>query len=325
MGDRLLVLSNAYGTATSAVASLTVNTPPQIVLDPVSITVCPGDPASFEVAAAGTAPLAYQWRQEGAAIPDGTAATLVIAAATLADTGSYDCVVSNACGDATSGTATLTLNSAPEIVTQPESVTVCAGGEVTFEVRATGTALLADELGFRNNRRNIPGVWIPERWTLALVRFYLCHSHTFLHSYVEDAFMHNVTSINGESTTIRARVEPFKHALAGLMLVRYVILDYFVDEFGLEGDYVVFWAPGSKGAEELFSGAGDLDGDGLTNFEEYERTVAVGGSMEDFVEAATGGEPGVPNVTWPGIVLLAGLVLLAAVFLVRRRSRKARV
>ena len=42
--------------------------PPTITQQPVDLTVTAGQPASFTVAASGTAPLAYQWQRNGADI-----------------------------------------------------------------------------------------------------------------------------------------------------------------------------------------------------------------------------------------------------------------
>jgi hypothetical protein len=78
-------------------------------VQPASQVVCLGNSASITVIAVGAGPFAYQWRHgvPRVAIPGATNATYTIGAATVADAGLYDCVVTNACGTTTSGPATL--------------------------------------------------------------------------------------------------------------------------------------------------------------------------------------------------------------------------
>ncbi len=83
---------------------------PQFTSHPVSRTVLPGQRVAFSVTATGMAPLKFQWRRSGVNLPAATAASLTIAAAAVSDAGTYDCVVSNPGGTATSATATLTVN-----------------------------------------------------------------------------------------------------------------------------------------------------------------------------------------------------------------------
>src|SRR5207244_6044937 len=73
-----VVVSNAAGSATSSAAMLTVSAAavaPSITAQPLSQTVTAGQPASFSVTAAGTAPLSYQWNKNGAAISGATSST----------------------------------------------------------------------------------------------------------------------------------------------------------------------------------------------------------------------------------------------------------
>ena len=147
-----VVVSNAVGSATSNVAVLTVNSPPQIVTQPVSVSVTAGQQATFSVAASGTAPLAYQWQRsnDGGAtytpIAGATASQLAFNAALGDNDAKFRVVVSNAFGSATSAVVMLTVAATPEppqIVVQPSNVTVDAGGTASFSVQAIGTAPLA--------------------------------------------------------------------------------------------------------------------------------------------------------------------------------------
>jgi hypothetical protein len=141
-------VTNTAATVKSGVVSLTVNaapTAPSITQQPMSQTVTAGQNASFSVAAAGTAPLAYQWFMNGA--PAGTNSNAFSTPqTTTAQTGAQIYAkVTNAQGSATSGIAILTVTQAPvapTITQQPTSVTVSAGQAATFSVTATGTSPL---------------------------------------------------------------------------------------------------------------------------------------------------------------------------------------
>jgi hypothetical protein len=84
-------------------------TPPSITAQPASMSVGFLDPATFTVGAVGSRPLSYQWRRGGSPIAGATNATLTLPGARDADAGSYDVVVSNDSGSATSAAATLTV------------------------------------------------------------------------------------------------------------------------------------------------------------------------------------------------------------------------
>jgi hypothetical protein len=112
-GGYSVVISNAVGSVTSAVAVLTVLVPPAITGDPANATVFDGEPATFTVSATGTAPLAYQWRKDGINIPGANGPSYTILAAHTADEGLYSAVVTNSAGMATSLSAQLRVSVAP--------------------------------------------------------------------------------------------------------------------------------------------------------------------------------------------------------------------
>src|SRR6202790_5183115 len=129
-----VVVSNTAGTATSNAATLTVNAAsvvPTITTQPVSQAVTAGQTATFSVVATGTTPLSYQWLKNGANIAGATSSSYTTPATTAADGGStFNVVLSNTAGTATSNAATLTVNAAPvapTITTQPANQTVTAG------------------------------------------------------------------------------------------------------------------------------------------------------------------------------------------------------
>ena len=139
-GSYTVVVTNSAGSATSSAATLSVTTPPSITTQPTSLTVNAGAAATFTVVANGTAPLAYQWKKDGAVLSGATTSAYAIAAAQASDAGSYSVIVSNAAGNVTSSAATLTVNLPPTITTQPVSQSANEGGWVDFSVVASGTA-----------------------------------------------------------------------------------------------------------------------------------------------------------------------------------------
>ncbi len=142
-----VVVSSPYGSLTSSNATLSVTAAPvapAITVHPSSQTVLAPAPASFSVAASGTAPLSYQWRLDGAPIAGATGSSFTTGATILADNGSqYTVTVTNSVGSATSNPATLTVNAGPSIQVQPASKTVTAPATATFNVIANGTAPLS--------------------------------------------------------------------------------------------------------------------------------------------------------------------------------------
>jgi hypothetical protein len=148
-GHYTVVISNAIGTVTSAVAVVSMpgaGQPPAILSPPQSVTAAVGALVGFSVSASGTAPLAYQWRRNGAALGGATQSSLTLAAAQAGQAGGYSVVVTNPFGAVTSTVASLTLTNpgvAPTITTQPRSLTNVIGSSVSFTVTASGTAPLA--------------------------------------------------------------------------------------------------------------------------------------------------------------------------------------
>ena len=138
-----LVAENAAGSVTSRAATLRVTqAPPVIVTDPVDVAIAEGEPASFTVAATGSA-LAYQWEDGDGPITGATGPTLELPSATLADDGRvFRCVVRNEVGEVTSLLATLTVALAPpRLSSSPADLAVSEGESATFSVVATGSEL----------------------------------------------------------------------------------------------------------------------------------------------------------------------------------------
>ncbi len=132
---------------------------PTIAAQPANQIVTVGQPATFSVAASGTAPLSYQWLKNNANIGGATGASYTTPATLASDNGAkFDVVVSNSAGSLTSAMATLTVNAAavaPTITTEPVNQTVNVGQTATFSVAATGTAPLSYQ--WQKNSANISG------------------------------------------------------------------------------------------------------------------------------------------------------------------------
>lgn len=142
-----------YGDCTS-VTSNDVNIEllsPYITQNPSAATICAGANASF-TAAAGLAS-AYQWQVDqgsgyvnvtnGGVYSGATTTTLSTTGATAAMNGyRYRMVATGLCAPAAITTgALLTVNTAPVITQSPAAAAVCAGGNTSFTVAASGAGL----------------------------------------------------------------------------------------------------------------------------------------------------------------------------------------
>lgn len=161
-GSYSVRVANSAGTVLSNAAFLTVLTSgtggaaaPVIVTPPADVGVVAGSAFSLSVTASGSAPLAYQWRKDGAILPGVATASYTVAAADASHAGVYTVVVSNAAGSVTSPAATVTVGTLPLITTQPVGRTVDAGTRVTFAVAASGSP--APAFQWSRNNAAIPG------------------------------------------------------------------------------------------------------------------------------------------------------------------------
>ncbi len=112
---------------------------------------------TFSATVAGTAPITFQWRKDGAAIAGATASSFTIASVQVADGGVYTVVATNATGTATSNTAALIVTAPavnpPAFAAQPLAQTVAPGSTVVFSASAEG----ATAFQWRRNDAAIPG------------------------------------------------------------------------------------------------------------------------------------------------------------------------
>ena len=85
--------------------------------------------------------LSYQWYNGSTALPGQTGSSLVLNNVSAADAGTYSVVVSGACGNAVTNSASLTVNQNVAVASAPVSLTNCPGDSASFNVSATGTGL----------------------------------------------------------------------------------------------------------------------------------------------------------------------------------------
>jgi hypothetical protein len=142
-GGYSLVVSNSYGSVTSALAQLMVTVvPPSIITQPQDLALIPGQSAVFSVVAIGNEPLIYQWYYNtNTPVANATDSTLTLADVQPGDAGSYSVLVSNSLGTVISSNAVLNVNTnpvAPVFTLQPASLSVTAGDGASFAAAAVG-------------------------------------------------------------------------------------------------------------------------------------------------------------------------------------------
>ncbi len=142
------IQGNAGGNIKTTTITFNVSTGAAIVFttNPANQTVCAGSTATFTSLAPGT--VTYQWQvsTNGGTtytnIAGATNASYTTAATTTAMNGNlYRVIATSQCATGTSTAATLTVQSAPAITTQPTNQTACNGSAATFTVAATGAGL----------------------------------------------------------------------------------------------------------------------------------------------------------------------------------------
>lgn len=109
-GGYSVIITNSVGAITSRVATLTVQAPqpPTISVQPADVNIIAGKPVTFNVTAAGYAPLHYQWYfNTNSPLASQTNASLTIASAQTNDSGGYSVIITNSVGAITSRVATL--------------------------------------------------------------------------------------------------------------------------------------------------------------------------------------------------------------------------
>ncbi|MEI7732004.1 MAG: immunoglobulin domain-containing protein, partial [Verrucomicrobiota bacterium] len=137
-GNYCVVVTNAYGAATSAVAVVTVLSPPFITSQPQNQSALLNGNASLSVTAEGTSPLSYQWFKGSSPILNANDNVLALANVQRADGTGYSVIITNQYGSITSSVATLTVLEGPSIVQSPLSFTGLVASVGSLTVSAKG-------------------------------------------------------------------------------------------------------------------------------------------------------------------------------------------
>jgi hypothetical protein len=151
-GNYRIIITNLFGSATSAVATLTVLVPPSITQQPQSQTVPEGANVAFTVMATGTLPLTYQWFFNGAVLTGQTNTMLAIADVQAANAGSYTVAVGNQADAITSNPAILKVLASSIITRVTETGTTAS---ITF----TTVSGLTYTVQYKNHLDD--SVWTP--------------------------------------------------------------------------------------------------------------------------------------------------------------------
>lgn len=115
--------------------------PPSIAVQPQPISACPGDSRQLTVTATVGPIVRYQWRKGSSNIAGATNPTLPLPAMSYADTGDYDCVLSNGCGTVITNAVRVQVGVSFDAQPLDQSVQPCQ--TVSLGVQARGVGSLA--------------------------------------------------------------------------------------------------------------------------------------------------------------------------------------
>jgi hypothetical protein len=234
------VAFNPAGSVASATALLNVVIPPVIVLQPQSLSLAAGSDAAFTVSASGAGPLRYQWFKDGSALPAATNGVLGLAHVQFASAGIYTVAVTGGFGSATSEPAVLAVWAPePPSFTQPPRPAwqeVLEGRAIRVTVAAAGSGPLSCQW-FHNGL----AVFAQTNETLWIAR-----------AAPTDA---------GDYTAVMAN--RFGAATSAVAVVAYQA-DFDHDGMADSWERQFGFATNNVGDALL-----DLDGDGLSNWQEY--------------------------------------------------------
>lgn len=154
---------------------------------------------------------------------------------------------------------------------------------------------------FSPDSDDFDGDALPDAAALALFEFAACLNEEFnpLWTAVIDSYNTNLATLDAEPAP--GDLPMYAGAVAAFMALGGASQDalaalFAADGINLSSQYTIVGCPplaecvatlpGAPGLAEPFSGAGDLDGDGSTNAQEFANVMAQGGDLEAFVAAA---------------------------------------
>ncbi|MCU0786058.1 MAG: immunoglobulin domain-containing protein, partial [Verrucomicrobia bacterium] len=135
-----VVVSNAFGSITSSVATLTVFVPPTITSEPQGQNAYRGAMVLLSAGVNGTAPL-FQWFKDNVEMPGQTNVSLLFPSVQTNDTGTYSMTASNFAGSVTSSPALLIVQDV-----DVRFVTVWGNGEMITNAETTFAVSVTNEM-----------------------------------------------------------------------------------------------------------------------------------------------------------------------------------
>ncbi|MCY3003552.1 MAG: immunoglobulin domain-containing protein [Planctomycetota bacterium] len=165
-GTYTCVATNTCGSSTSNPALVTLLTVPVFSTQPQSQTGCAGSNVVLTTGLSNSTPqttymwtrnnvqvagVTYQWRLNGNNVPGANSAQYALFTTTSIHWGTYDCVVTNSCGSATSNPATFAAWQPAAITQQPTNVVGCSGTQTVLTIAATGSQPMAFDWHFNGN------------------------------------------------------------------------------------------------------------------------------------------------------------------------------
>jgi hypothetical protein len=141
LGSYFVVVSDASGSVTSSVVSLTVLFPATVIQSPVGFTGSFNSSNTLSVVASGTPPLWYQWMFNGTNLVGATDTNYVITNLTSDTAGDYSVWVTNLYGDAVSSSAFVALF--PTLVSPFTGAVEIWGQNAVLNVGAVGSGSLS--------------------------------------------------------------------------------------------------------------------------------------------------------------------------------------
>jgi hypothetical protein len=135
----IVVDNNGNSGEGSALVSVESSNPLIIIDNPSDVTTCEDQSVSFKVNASGDG-LTYQWRRNKVNLAGATTNSFSIPSVISDDAGIFDVVVTDFCGQsATSTSASLIVNTIPEVTKEPNDLNIATiGSDITISVDGSG-------------------------------------------------------------------------------------------------------------------------------------------------------------------------------------------
>jgi FG-GAP-like repeat/Regulator of chromosome condensation (RCC1) repeat/Immunoglobulin domain/Immunoglobulin I-set domain len=157
-GNYQLNATNDYGSAASAVATLTVYPLTSTVIQPQNLSAPGGTNVTFTAVPSGQGPFSYQWMFDGTNIAGATNISITLSNVVDSQSGAYSTTVSNVAGAVVSSNAILTV--VPWIVPSISPASIIAGqGTVVFTLSEAGFATNATYQWYQNGA-SLGGFWL---------------------------------------------------------------------------------------------------------------------------------------------------------------------